>query len=246
MFRKMSALVGALSIALGVSTLGPVESGVAANSTTPVQAKTSNHLAQGKACLAKGQYGQAVQLLECAVKQQPASCEGHLLLGQAYCKVKNYLKARDHLRAAIRIGKGSPNAQKANMALMTLPKNLLKPRTGSETRMIASMLGLSRDRGEGGSTKPMVIDFYASWCAPCKQLTPIMEKAKAQYGDKVSFMHVDVDDPNNERLVDQYEVSPIPTLIFLNPEGEVVNYSIGFSGDTTIDESIKKILASAG
>jgi thiol-disulfide isomerase/thioredoxin len=200
----------------------------------------------GKSCLSKGQYKQAVEDLESVVKKFPDSCEGHFLLGQAYCKLHNYLKGKDHYRKAIRVGHGSPNAQLANKALLALPRNMLAPKHGPETRMIAAALGIQRARGGSGSAKATVLDFYATWCAPCKQLKPLIERARAQYGDRVAFMAIDVDDPSNHPIVDQYEVSPIPTLIFLNPEGEVVTFSIGFSGDNSVTDGIKKVLSLEG
>jgi thioredoxin 1 len=126
---------------------------------------------------------------------------------------------------------------------MTLPRTVVAPRTGPETRLIALNLGLvSSDRGEGGAAKPTVLDFYASWCQPCKQLEPIIEKAKSQYGEKVNFMTINVDDPSNEQIIDQYGVSPIPTVVFLSPDGQVVTYSIGFAGEKVLENGLKKIL----
>lgn len=201
-------------------------------------------LAAGKQQLSSKQYFSAVKSLESAVKLQPQSCEAHLCLGQAYLKLKDYLKARTQLRAAIRVGKGSANAEKANTCLMQLPKRLLAPRTGFDTRMISRALGIvSLERGSGEEAKPTVLDFYASWCQPCKQLHPLLEQAKSQYGDRINFMSINVDDPNNDQVVDQFGVSPIPTIVFLNPEGEVVTYSIGFSGEQGLDTGLKKILA---
>lgn len=206
-------------------------------------AAAQSPLAVGKAKLALGQYQPAARLLEEAVVREPRSCEAHLCLGQAYLKLKNFVKARQHLRTAIRVGQGSKNAQKANQALMTMPRTVIAPRTGANTRMIALNLGLlSRDRGDGGPSKPTVIDFYASWCQPCKQLEPLIEKAKSEYGEQVNFLTVNVDDPNNEQIIDQYGVSPIPTLVFLGPDGEVVTYSIGFSGEQSLNSGLKKIL----
>lgn len=203
-------------------------------------------LSQGKDCLKKGDFSKAVKSFESAVKESPQSCEANFLLGESYCKVKNFGKAKQAYRAAIRVGRGSDHAQKANVALMKLPRNLVAPRSGPRTRMLISMLGIARERSATGEAKPTVIDFYASWCQPCRQLETVMEKVKSQYGDKVSFMRVDVDDPNNERLIDQYEVSPIPTVIFLNPEGEVVTFTIGFSGESGVTEALEKILTRQG
>ncbi|MBA3992590.1 MAG: hypothetical protein C0469_03625 [Cyanobacteria bacterium DS2.3.42] len=242
MLRKSSKSIGA--VAASVLLTGFVFGVLQASAVpTPTASPYTKCMTQGKTCLTKGDLKQAVQHFEIAVKENPASCEAHYLLGQSYCKVKQFVKAKDAYRRAIRLGKGNKNAQMANQAMMLLPKNILSPKTGADTRMIASMLGLSRVRGADGASKPTVIDFYASWCQPCKQTNTALDKFKEAYGDRVSFMRIDVDDPNNERIIDQYEVSPIPTLVFLNPEGEVVSFTIGFAGEKGIDDSIKKILA---
>jgi thioredoxin 1 len=241
MLRKSSKSIGAVaaSVLLTGFVFGVLEASAV---PAPTASPYARCLAQGKTCLTKGDMKQAIQHFEIAVKENPNSCEAHYFLGQSYCKVKQFIKAKDAYRRAIRLGKGNKNAQMANQAMMQLPKNILSPKTGADTRMIASMLGLSRVRGADGVSKPTVIDFYASWCQPCKQTNTALDKFKESYGDRVSFMRVDVDDPNNERIIDQYEVSPIPTLVFLNPEGEVVTFTIGFAGEKGIDDSIKKIL----
>lgn len=239
MLRKSFKLMGAVSVSVLLTGMLYLQA-----SAVPVPAASpyTRCMAQGKSCVTRGDLKNAINHFQIAVKENPNSCEAHLLLGQSYCKVKQYVKAKDELRRAIRLGKGNKNAQMANQSLMQLPKNILSPKVGSDTRMIASMLGLSRVRGADGETKPTVIDFYASWCQPCKQTNTALDKLKESYGDRVSFMRVDVDDPDNERIIDQYEVSPIPTLVFLNTEGEVVSFTIGFSGEKGIDDGIKKIL----
>lgn len=241
---KKRMLVASLSLATGVTLIaGSLAMAIPA---PPVNGQFARCLAQGKSCLKSGQLQKAVISLEQAVKEAPASCEAHYYLGEAYCKVKAFVKAKQQYRAAIRVGKGSVNAQKANQALMALPKSVIAPKSGPETRMLASVLGIGKHRGPGGAPKATVIDFYASWCHPCKQLDTVLEKMKAQYGDQISFMRVDVDDPENERLIDQYEVSPIPTLVFLNSEGEVVTFSVGYSGEPGVTAGIKKILSNQG
>lgn len=179
--------------------------------------------------------------LEKDVQDKPDDAGARLALGQALLAKKDFARAKSELRIAVRMGKGSLVSQKANTALLTMPKSFVKPKTGAETRMIASMLGLGRTRGLEGS-KPTVIDFSAKWCQPCKQLDGVIGKLKTDYGDKVAFMRVDVDDPNSQALLDQYEVSPIPTIVYLNTEGEVVNYSVGYSGENSVKDGISKIL----
>jgi thioredoxin len=233
---KKLQLAGVVAVSIGGIFL--------AGQFNQAKAATASPLTAGKAKLAHGQFAQAVPLLEQAVKSQPNSCEAQFCLGKAYLKTRNYPQARSHFRTAIRVGKGSVNAQEANKALLTMPQSSVCPRSGPDTRLLATNLGLlMRQRGIGGSqAMPAVLDFYASWCEPCKQLQPIVEKAKAQYGDKVSFMSINVDDPTNQQLLDQYEVSPIPTIIFINKDGEVVSYALGFSGDRPIQQGISKIL----
>ncbi|MBS1954038.1 MAG: thioredoxin fold domain-containing protein [Cyanobacteria bacterium SZAS-4] len=194
----------------------------------------------GKACIARGQYKRAVSDLQVVVKNSPKSCEGHLLLGQVYCKLKDYNKAKEQLRLAIRVGHGSTNAQKANVEIMKLPQDLIAPKTGPDTQKLVSMLDLPVQKEN--ESKPTIIDFYATWCNPCQQLHTTLEKAKTEYGDKINFLRVDVDDAKNQKLLDQYDISPIPTIVYLNTRGEVVSFSIGFSGETIINDEIKKIL----
>ncbi len=205
----------------------------------------SNTYSLGKTKLSQGKYAEAIKLLELAA-QTPEfknNCDCHLCLGQAYCSQKNYVKAKQELRMAIRLGKGSANAQKANQIMITkIPHSILKPKLGEGTQMIAALLGISGlDRGPGGA-KPKVFEFYADWCQPCKLLKPVLAKAKEQYAGQIEFVSYNVDDAKNEEFINQYEVSPIPTIIFLTSDNEVVGYSIGFSGEQVIVKELKKIL----
>lgn len=229
-------------IAVAAALLAVVAQSFTAGSTAGGAPVSS--LAAGKAKLAAGQVGPAVKLLEAAVKANPTNCDAHLCLGQAYTRCKEYAKAKLEFRAAIRCGRGSATAQKANTCLMSLPKNLIAPRSGPGTALIARATGIfSVERGTE-PPKPTVIDFYASWAQPCKLLKPAMEKARAEYGDRVNFLMVNVDDPNSEDIVDKYEVSPIPTLVFLKADGEVATFSVGFSGEGSVERGIEKILPS--
>jgi thioredoxin 1 len=67
------------------------------------------------------------------------------------------------------------------------------------------------------SDKPVLIDFYADWCGPCKMITPILNEIKQELGEKVSIVKIDVD--QNQMLSQKLQVRSIPTLmIFRNGE----------------------------
>jgi len=74
------------------------------------------------------------------------------------------------------------------------------------------------------SSKPVLVDFWAEWCPPCRMLAPTFERLAANYGEQISFAQVDVDEL--PELAGQYGIRSIPTLLLLR-EGEVVEHIVG-------------------
>ena len=74
------------------------------------------------------------------------------------------------------------------------------------------------------SELPVVVDFSATWCGPCKQLKPIVEELAAQYEGKVKIAHVDVDEARQAAM--KYGVMSVPTVLYLKG-GQVRDSQIG-------------------
>lgn len=75
------------------------------------------------------------------------------------------------------------------------------------------------------STLPVVCDFWATWCGPCRMLAPVLDELSEEYSDKAVFVKVDVDD--NEELAAKYEIRSIPDVIVFK-NGEVADSNLGF------------------
>jgi thioredoxin len=69
-------------------------------------------------------------------------------------------------------------------------------------------------------TQPCIIDFYATWCGPCKKLTPTMEELSKKYEGKIKFYKIDVD--KEKELANAFEVESIPTIYFCPLDGKPV------------------------
>lgn len=86
-------------------------------------------------------------------------------------------------------------------------------------------------------TKPTLVDFFATWCGPCKMQAPILEQVKAEVGDAANIIKIDID--RNAQLAAQYRIQSVPTLILFK-EGEAMWRGYGLHQKDQLVAKIKE------
>ncbi len=86
------------------------------------------------------------------------------------------------------------------------------------------------------SEKPVLVDFHATWCGPCKQLSPVIEKVATTFNQRLKVIKVDVD--KNSAAAQAYQVKGVPTMILFK-EGKIVWRGSGYMDENNLSKTLQ-------
>lgn len=118
-------------------------------------------------------------------------------------------------------------------------ENIMKKKMEQMNKPTEGLVELSEknfdDIVAGG--KPVLVDFWASWCGPCQFMLPIFDKLAKKYSSKIVFARLNVD--ANQSVAARYDVYAIPTFIVFQ-EGKAIDRAVGAVGEPGLENLIKK------
>lgn len=88
-------------------------------------------------------------------------------------------------------------------------------------------------------TKPVIVDFHALWCGPCKVQSPILKQIAEEFGDRIRVIKIDVD--QNQNLADQYSIRSVPTLVVFK-RGQLVWRQSGVVSKNQLESLLKQYI----
>ena len=134
-------------------------------------------------------------------------------------------------------------AQTNNDAQSAQEETAMSDTATTEHTQTAKVIDVNQDTFKAevlDSTRPVLVDFYATWCGPCQMLHPTLEKLATRYAGKATVVRVDVD--KNMDLAAQYDVRAVPTLVFIK-QGRELSRAMGLQPESALAKALDRAIA---
>jgi acylglycerol lipase len=152
---------------------------------------------------------------------------GHLYLGRGYLLRNDPLRAREEFKQVVLMAHGSNLAREADTLMLSLPETIIAPHIGAETKVTEEDLKLISLSGAMANDKASVLLFCAPWVEACHSLKQSVVEVMAPYLSHLNFVEINADQPTNQDLLTKFGIHPLPAILFLNGQNEVVSYILG-------------------
>ena len=107
---------------------------------------------------------------------------------------------------------------------------------------ITTLTSSTFDESVGGASTPVLVDFWAEWCGPCKKIAPVLEEMAGELDGQIQIAKLNVDE--NPDIAQRFGVMSIPTLLLFH-EGDVHKRIVGAKGKSALIEELDEFLASS-
>jgi thioredoxin-like negative regulator of GroEL len=164
---------------------------------------------------------------------------GHYKIAEGEMLLNNPEAAKEHLVTVLRLARGTALAQKADQMLLTLPEHLIAPPIGSTRHANAELVSLNAAKA---NDKPSILVFCAPWIESCKTVLSTLHAALGPDQDKVNIVWIDADKEETQSILDEYGVKPLPAVLYLNHNNQVLLYTLGDAGETVMRSRVRLLL----
>lgn len=221
------ALAAVVSIFLAV---------IALVATSRAQAESSVKDAAVQSYKAK-RYSEAAAQFQTAVNANPKDEASHYWLALSYQQLRQMAQAQKEYEWVVANATDKGLKAQAQQGL----NNLSRLGGGKTVAGTTPTAAVASSTSVGGP-KPKVIEFSATWCGPCKRFAPTFEKVSNMFTGKIDVQKIDIDDKATQDITNKYNVQAVPTIVFLDGKGNVVNTHQGGMDEQELQSTMQSLV----